>query len=213
MWLSQFKNGKDYSQQRNRLSIQGVINPLNQTHTQSLLRKAQQHLRQVKLKARELRDQHLEDRVALANLQGNTTKAKAVTHIKRVEALKKMHHNIRSITRERQQRSFTQLIIPHENDQLVLTSAEEMIPYLLRRNRAHFGQAQGKPFTVPPLNTVNTIQQARDMPPDVQIPEAANAILQYLTHMLETYIKGDKKTSMANTSKVHKKKEEEVKRR
>ena len=67
-WLSQYQTGKDYTIQRSRFSLTGVTLPNNKQETQVLLRQAQKHLRQIRLQAQKLRDQHLEDRVAYANL-------------------------------------------------------------------------------------------------------------------------------------------------
>ena len=86
LWLSQYKTGNDYTTQHNRLNLKDVHAPDSKQATQRLLRQAQNQLRQVKLQATLLREQHLEDRVLLANIQGDLRKAQAIRAIKTAEA-------------------------------------------------------------------------------------------------------------------------------
>ena len=71
--------------------------------TQKYLRQAQQNLRQTKLQALTLREQHLEDRVTLANIQGDRQKARAVQTIKRIENLQRIYRKLRNVTKRHSQ--------------------------------------------------------------------------------------------------------------
>ena len=56
LWLSEFRTGKRYDAQRDRLSIPSPTIPLNQRQAQKHLRQAQHSLKKVKLQSQQLRE-------------------------------------------------------------------------------------------------------------------------------------------------------------
>ena len=91
-----------------------MISPNNLRQAQTELRRAQKAFKEIKLKASQLRDQHLEDRLGAAQLQGEVRKAKAIATIKRLEALQMMYRKIRNITKKKSERHFSHLIVTRQ---------------------------------------------------------------------------------------------------
>ena len=178
LWVSQFKTSHDYHQQRDRLSLPSTRTPTTHRQAQKFLREAQKHLKEVKMNAQKLRDSHLEDRIARYNLVGDEHKSKAINHIKRVETLKRTYKKIRSLKQGRSKSHFNHLIISQDNQDQVITDPDDIIKHLIDRNQKHFGQAQGTPFSIPPLNSCTQIKHLDNIPQD--LPEAVQDIIQYL---------------------------------
>jgi len=135
------------------------------------------------MKALQLRDQHLEVRVTAAMIAGDSGKAKAINHIKRVETLKAMYQKVHFMKNKKTKSQFNHLVVPQNDTTDVITNPDIMIHHLIQRNQQHFGQAQGTPFTIPPLDTVSTIDQLRaiSMEDLASLSEATQEIIHYLT--------------------------------
>jgi hypothetical protein len=87
--------------------------------------------------------------------------AKDAKRIAKAEAMKDLHAKLRFISRDSDQQSgLTRLEVPIDplqdpkqcKEWTTVNTPEEITRYLLDSNRKHFGQAQGTPFTVSPLN-------------------------------------------------------------
>jgi len=150
----------------------------------------------VKLKASEYREQHLEDRLSAAQLQGDDTKTKAIAIIQKVEALQAMYRKIRTITKNKSTRHFSHLIVPHNNQETVITTPTDIFQHLITRNADHFSQAQGTMFSLPPLNRCTSLPQLFQHLDNPHISEASRAIIRQLHDSpslpkIETYISTD----------------------
>jgi len=97
MWVSQHRTSQDSSVQRQRLQLKQIRDPTTLKQAQHLLRQAQQHLKQVILKADTIRTAHLEERAQHAMLLGHSSKAKAILNLKRAEHLKAMYTKLRQL--------------------------------------------------------------------------------------------------------------------
>jgi len=90
-----------------------------------------------------------------------------------------MYRKIRLLTKRKQQSSFNHLVISRGDHEEVITSPTDMIHRLIQRNLTHFSQAQGTPFSIPPLSETHNILTASPLPAISQ-SSAVQAILQYL---------------------------------
>jgi hypothetical protein len=81
-------------------------------------------------------------------------------NLKKAEAIKKLFQKLQNLRSTRQRGGITRLEVPDNPDDdpktcvhwKVIDVPTEILQQLLQRNRKHFGQAQGTPFTVPPLS-------------------------------------------------------------
>ena len=86
--------------------------------------------------------------------------AKVIRRIKRAEALKRLHEVVKRARSTSTRQGVTRLEIPkHPSEDpknctewQIVDIPTEIVSNLQRRNKTHFGQAQGTPFTVPPLS-------------------------------------------------------------
>jgi len=116
--------------------------------------------------------------VTYAQLTGNHDKAKAIQHIKRVETLKRMYAKIRALKHRKNHGQFNHLIVSNPQSEQVITNPDEMVHHLIIRNQQHFGQAQGTPFSVPPLQAYTRLDHLTEC--DLLLPEAVTAIIEYI---------------------------------
>ena len=125
------------------------------------LRQAQKTLRQVRIDASSHRKALLKTRIAQAQLQHDPSKQKDAERIEKAELMKELHAKLRFISRNGDQHvGLNRLEVPRDPNQdpktntewISVDTPEEITKYLLARNRLHFGQAQGTPFTISPLN-------------------------------------------------------------
>jgi endonuclease/exonuclease/phosphatase family metal-dependent hydrolase len=110
------------------------------------------------------RDKQIEQlELEIASTKANkATKAKLIIlrNLKKAEAIKKMFQKLQNLRRTRQRGGITRLEVPvNPNDDpktcihwKVIDIPTDILAQLIRRNRKHFGQAHGTPFTVPPLS-------------------------------------------------------------
>ena len=180
IWLSQFRNSLDLSSQRDRLSLQNMADPTSHTHAQHLLRKAQKQLRETITQAQDLRDIHLEDRAQVAQQTGQLSKSQAISNIKRAEKLKQMYRKIRRLTAKGGSKRFTHLILPVQDQEIMINDPQDIFHHLIVRNCHHFGQAEGSPFTQPPLTSIKDISQINPFLDNHQVKPAVRSILEQL---------------------------------
>ena len=157
--------------------------PTNLRQAQTALRQAQKAFKEIKLKASQLRDQHLEDRLGAAQIKGEVQKVKAIATIKCLEVLQMMYRKIRHITKKKSERHFSHLIVTRQGQDEVITNTTDMFHHIIQRNTRHFSQAQGTPFSVPPLNKCTTLEAIEQYKQDHTISEACHVILQYIQNL------------------------------
>jgi hypothetical protein len=120
-------------------------------------------LRAVLLQATAERKKFLADQTTLAVLSGDPADVKKWRQLQKAEEIKAMYKKLRFIRRDNTNQSgLSRLEVPTDptddpkkcTSWKTVNSAEEITQYLLARNRSHFGQAAGTPFTVPPLKQI-----------------------------------------------------------
>ena len=95
-----------------------------------------------------------------SNKKTDAARAVVLRRLQRVEEIKRLFEKLRSARLTGDRRGVVTLEIPVHPDADPKTCSEwrtidvpaEIVDNLQRRNRKHFGQAQGAPFTVPPLS-------------------------------------------------------------
>ena len=131
-------------------------------------RHALQALRQARIEAQKLRDEFLEKRHAHYTATDDRQKAKILQRIIRAESQHQVYMKIRNI-RNQESNSFSinSLKVPVDRSLIgkdeiknlpddidhweTINVPEDIETLLIQRNRKHFGQAEGTPFTQPPL--------------------------------------------------------------
>ena len=129
------------------------------TIKKSLL-EAQSALRRARQDAAAHRRALLLKRISDAAVASDPKKSKAAKQIARAEAIKAVHAKIRFLSKESDQQSgLKYLEVPQDPTDdpkkcttwMTVDTPEDITMYLLERNRNHFRQADGTPFTIEPL--------------------------------------------------------------
>jgi len=94
--------------------------------------------------------------------------------LKRAEELRNCYKLVRSVTKPQQSNGISQVKVPIENADGVITwksvyDPNEIENLVLHQHRKHFSQAQGSPFTVEPLSTL--VNDTADSPFAKQVLE------------------------------------------
>jgi hypothetical protein len=145
------------------------IHTLPESRIKAELRLAQRNLREIKTKAKELREQHLRDLISEAIENSNDK-----THERRLQILLRAHTKQRSFKRIQQAlrptaRSGLAYVTvpgssnpqdyPYDPDQVktweMIHDQQRLQEFLIKRNTVHFSQAHGTPFTKEPLNKLD----------------------------------------------------------
>lgn len=169
------KQGKDRTTQlrtkMQRLGVE-VHLPPTQYLTIQALKQANQTLRQISKDNTAIRHAELEAKIESATTQGMNQRAKALRSIMKVEMNRKTYHTLRAIRQSgTDNHRIDRVEIPnswpppnhpiqsldsledpkHCTEWRTESDPSHVEYYLLLRNRLHFGQASGTPFTIPPL--------------------------------------------------------------
>jgi hypothetical protein len=174
---------------RSNMASQGVDLPPASTlpDIRQELRTARQELNRIIRQARETRDQEQQDAINRAATTGNRTTETILRQIKQAEHKQNMFRMFKNIRGNTKAQGVTKLEIPADwplhtvpidtitelsdpktaREWRTVTAPDEMEFYLQLRNRLHFGQAQGTPFTSPPL--IDLINWAADSAGATQI--------------------------------------------
>ena len=108
------------------------------------------------------RDQEMRERIiALENSgrKSDAANAIALRRLQRAEEIRRLFNKLRALRLKGQRQGVTTIEIPVHPDQDPKTCTEwrlinvptEIVEHIQQRNKAHFGQAHGSPFTTPPL--------------------------------------------------------------
>ena len=124
------------------------------------LRKAQLALRQTRKNAANHRRELLAQRTTDALIKNNPTMRKAAERIQKAEILKELHSKLWFISKDGENQSgLSRLEVPRDplqdpkkcSEWMAVDTPDEITQYLLERNKTHFSQAEGTPFTVSPM--------------------------------------------------------------
>lgn len=136
--------------------------PTTETECKKQLKKAQEEIRRLVKESRTLREEEQLTRLAELELSQEVNakkKAAIIRKIKKTEAIAAVFAKLRKL-RHCARSGLSQIQVPlhtGENPKTctewrTLTVPHEVETALLERNRKHFGQAKGTPFTVAPLS-------------------------------------------------------------
>lgn len=132
------------------------------------LRQAKQHVTEIVQRSFQTRDSerdrqiaHLEAEIAANPNRDKKKKATILRNLKKAEAIKRMFQKLQMLRQTRQRGGITRIEVPqnpHDDPRKcthwkIIDVPTEILIQLQKRNRQHFGQAHGTPFTVPPLST------------------------------------------------------------
>jgi hypothetical protein len=125
-----------------------------------------------------LREEELQNRIATLEISGKKSDAATAIILRRLqkaEEIKRMFAKLKSFRIKDKRRDVTAIEIPlhpetdpktcHEWQTIEVPS--EIVKHVQTRNKAHFGQAHGTPFTTPPL--VDDLGFCRDQPGAEQV--------------------------------------------
>jgi hypothetical protein len=173
--LNALRLGKDRSKQLSRrMERLGLAFPLPPTQTTTLeaLKQAHEELRQTCKNSAEVRQAELEEKIENALQNSRKTRAQILKAIKTAETNQKTYKILKAMKRRTQSSSSLDRVEipsswPSWEESIVsiesledpktctqwrsVTQPQEIEYYLMLRNRMHFGQAQGTPFTCSPL--------------------------------------------------------------
>ena len=134
--------------------------PDNLVDIKTSLKDAQADLRHTRKNATQNRKDLLAARIAESIAKNNHSQTRSTKRIATAEDMKALHAKLRFISRDgTSQSGLTKLQVPTNSTQdpktcsewMTIDTPDEITKYLLERNKSHFGQAQGTPFTISPL--------------------------------------------------------------
>lgn len=159
LWLCEIRTGRDLSFQRAQL-VKGMDN--QPTHhnkedgpgflaSRKELKAATKALRAILANAAKYRDELLLERIEAACLGDLTKKANIERRIRAQEASRAKFRRIQNTLRRKQNGGIEFIMVQDEADSTKWRSIfdqEEIVARLMDRNKTHFGQAHGTPFTI-----------------------------------------------------------------
>ncbi len=164
-WLTMHHTGLDHSQ----ILLRDVKNynldmslPVSKEQCKQNLRETQAEINKIVADCYQRRDQERDAKILeleQSMKKADKAHAKLLRRLKRNEKVKRVTEKIKA-SREREQRQgVTRIEIPQPPsadpktcmDWQTIDIPSEIVKHLQRRNRQHFGQAQGTPFTIDPL--------------------------------------------------------------
>jgi hypothetical protein len=157
MWLAEKRYGKDFSAQRKLVwkrgsTVKAYANP-SIVLIKTELKLAQRELYDVILDTSRLRQEHLESCAKLAAEKGHETAEQAIKRIIRAEQMRITNKKISTVLGKNIKSGLSYLLIQREDGTLdTVLERDDIFDCLVQRFTAHFSQADGTPFTVPPLS-------------------------------------------------------------
>ena len=142
---------------------QRVLLPEGIDSSRKAVAAARAKVREIEANAESIRKEELEAKLLerhAPGLVGDDAKAAALTRIRKAEAKRRTYAKLNSLRNPSGRQGVDRLEIPADPSQdpkqckewVLVETPEEIVSHLRRRNQKHFGQAQGTPFTVPPLS-------------------------------------------------------------
>ena len=135
--------------------------PSRLREAQQLLQETKKSLRALRKQADNYRSKDLQLQAQEADLAGDSQKAKILRQLYRAETTHNAFMKLRRFLKPRNTGGVTKLKIPINQPDGSVTVELSEDPKLieaacLTRNKQHFAQAQGTPFTIPPLSLIES---------------------------------------------------------
>ncbi len=160
------RTGLDHSQQIQRYLEKSedtaFVAPMTRHECNQRLRGAQQVVAEIIKTSFERRDKERSRRIQeleASIIRGAKDQATHLCRLRKAEAIKQLFDKLRYLRNSQARQGITRIEIPVHQDadpRLCVSWKQidvptEVLLHLQSRNREHFGQAQGTPFTIPPL--------------------------------------------------------------
>lgn len=202
LWLSQSrsKGKRDFHINRQKYVNKDTepyadLNYIERKVIYANLKRAYRHLQECRLRAKELRQEHLTERANMALDNGQKDIHSIIIAIKKAEARRDMFAKLKRLKCNPISHGIDHVIVEDQDGQrITITDIDDMYKTLISYNKEHFSQADGTPFTTEPiksrLGTCATSQFVQDIldgkvdTEDLELNEAATAILQQLSKRL-----------------------------
>jgi exonuclease III len=213
-WLTMYRTGLDHSQILTRdittYNLEMTL-PASKEQCKQRLREIQAEITKIVAESYQQRDQERDARILELDhslKKADKAHAQLLRRLKRNEKVKRVSEKIKASRDRGQRQGVTRLEIPRPpsadpktcNDWQTIDIPSEIVEHLQHRNRQHFGQAQGTPFTIDPLanemsfcgDSLTADSVLDGTYPTDRHPESVNLLLQHLkqTHemaSLQTY--------------------------
>ena len=161
--LSAIRTSTDLTHEIERLQREAgstTLIPYTIRECQEALRAAQRAVSQIVQDAETHRTEEQNENIASHEAHGNKKQATSLRNQRKAEELSNMFGKMRSLKSSPRSKGLSSLQIPlHPDDDpktctewITIEAPDQIVEKLRDRNRQHFGQAQGTPFTVPPLS-------------------------------------------------------------
>ena len=154
IWLSELRLKRDFSAQRAKVRQEPLATKPTMSDVTKALRSAKRELRKTIAKAKELRQNHLKERSEMARAEGKITDEQAIKRILRAEEQKEVFARLRCIMKKENRGALTHVLVDVDGRIQSVHDQNAINDLLTQRNAQHFSQAEGTPFTVPPMTTL-----------------------------------------------------------
>ena len=142
----------------------GEILPMSTRECSTLLRKTKKEIMEIvsqSFQRREQERQQLIESLMKSGKPRECEQAKRLRNLEKSEAIKQLFGKLKSLRLVRQKSGVSCIEIPSPptadpktcTNWIQIDIPDEIVFHLTERNRRHFGQAAGSPFTIPPLST------------------------------------------------------------
>ncbi len=155
--LTQERTRHDHSTPLQSIAAKMTTEPATNGSVSQNLRVAQQRIREIRREAALRRETHLQELTDAADNTDDKAKRKLILHLKLAEQNRKCFAIHRNFMKPRSAGGLTHLRIPADtqpNKWQTVIEPRAMETHLIEYCRIHFQQAQGSPYTVPPLSTL-----------------------------------------------------------
>jgi hypothetical protein len=204
----------NWAKSRGINDIEGIpISTIN-----SNLRAAQKELREIKENSAKLREEHLRELLSISQESDDRQHEKRLQILIRAHQKQYAYKKLQYILKPTQRGGLSYILVPEAatpetypydtgsaKNWSMVHDHEQLQNFLLKRNVQHFGQAQGTPFTIPPLTLLDWGAQSQvaekllqgEIPTEIQSnDEYINAILKHIAQRkqlpeIESYISPD----------------------
>ena len=153
----------DVTKQQWSAQLHPTFFPNTKIECSKLLREAKQRVKEIVHDSFQRRDDELAQKLNALEQSADAVDrvtARRLRHLKKAEDIKNLFKKLKYVRTKTERRGVTRLEVPRDptvdpkkcNDWKVIDVPTEILELLQVRNRAHFGQSHGSPFTIEPLS-------------------------------------------------------------
>jgi hypothetical protein len=175
IWVSELQTGTELSKQRKRIQNTLSIARIKKLHKQTTiqiqlqlpnetpsltnahkaLRNAKAEVRQITKDATTHRDEHLKKRAFIAMEDNNSKLEHIINNMRHIEAQRISNNKLRSLFKPNRKGGITHIIKDNpDGTTSKIYDRDEIFDRIIERNKKHFSQAEGTPFTTPTMKNL-----------------------------------------------------------